>query len=379
MSTYASEQTQASLCGLNLLYIRPGYKGGTVRYAFRLFAELLALDHFDWCVYVRAGVDLPSEFYQPKIRLYVIEIHGSLVGRVAYEQIFLPLRAKKDGVKLLFSPGFITPLWGGFRKIVTIHDLYFKLFPQFVRPWQRLYWKLFIPLSLRVADAVIANSKTTYRDLVKYYPWVEAKSQVIPLGVTSASNLPSALSVQQDVLYCLVVGNLTPNKNIGVVVEAIKRINSNGTQCYLRVVGQDLEGELTRYLKGNGGSELVLLQTGISDDDLWAYYSGALCTIQASIYEGFGLPVLEAMVQGSPVIISDADALLEVAGDAALSFHRNSVDELVFAIMRLLTEDGLCDELRKKGLKRVKKFSWVNNAKKTSHIFKALLNNARLS
>ncbi len=369
---------QASLCGLNLLYIRPGYKGGTVRYAFRLFAELLALDHFEWCVYVRTGVDLPSEFYQPKIRLHVIKIHGSLVGRVAYEQLFLPLRVRKDGVKLLFSPGFITPLWGAFKKVTTIHDLYFRLFPQFVRKWQCYYWRFFVPLSLKFSDAVITVSKTTHRDLITYYPWVADKSQTILLGATGASNLPPAQPVQQDVPYCLMVGNLTPNKNIGVVVEAIKCINSNGIQCHLRVVGQDLEGELACYLKCNGGSELVFLQAGISDDDLWAYYSGALCTIQASIYEGFGLPVLEAMVQGSPVIVSDADALLEVAGDAALKFHRNSADELVFAIMRLLTEDGLCDELRKCGLKRVKSFSWANNAKKTSHVFKELLNNARL-
>ena len=173
-------------CGLNLLYIRPGYMGGTVRYAFSLFSELLALGYFEWTVYVRKGVFLPPEFYRPEVKLRTINIRGSLVGRVAYEQLLLPIKAENDKIELLFSPGFVGPLWGGFFKVVAIHDIYYKLHPQFVRSFQRLYWKIFMPLSMKAADSIITISITTQRDLLFFYPWLKEKLHTIYLGVISA-------------------------------------------------------------------------------------------------------------------------------------------------------------------------------------------------
>ena len=358
-------------CGLNLLYIRPGYMGGTVRYAFSLFSEFLALDCFEWTVSVREGVFLPPEFYRPEVKLRIINIRGSLIGRVAYEQLVLPIKAENDKIELLFSPGFVGPLWGGFFKVVAIHDIYYKLHPQFVRPFQRLYWKIFMPLSMKTADSIITISKTTRRDLLSFYPWLNDKLHTIYLGVISTKT-PIMDSVT-NTAYCLVVGNLTPNKNIGLVVDAIKKINSEGHSCRLKIIGKDIEGELERYLEKNGGSELVELHEGLEDQELLANYCGALCTIQASVYEGFGLPVLEAMAQGSPVIISDADALVEIAGDAAQIFNCNSVESLSACIRRLINDVELRGHYRKLGLERVKDFSWSTTAENTAKLFNDLL------
>ncbi len=368
-----SDLSSRPRCGLNLLYIRPGYMGGTVRYAFSLFSELLALDYFEWTVYVREGVHLPSEFYKPGVNLRIINIHGSLVGRVAYEQLLLPVKVKNDDLDLLFSPGFVSPLWGGFLKVVTVHDLYYKLYPQFVRPLQRLYWKIFIPLSMRAADSVITISKTTRRDLISFYPWLEGALHSIYLGVTGANTSSQEGVAKANVSYCMVVGNLTPNKNIGLVIDAIKRINSDGVVCKLKIIGSDIEGVLERYLREHGGRELVELHEGLPDSELLANYRGALCTIQASVYEGFGLPVLEAMAQGSPVVVSDADALVEVVGNAAQVFNRNSAKGLAECVRRLMDDESLRNHYRELGLQRVKDFSWSVTAESTARLFFGLL------
>jgi len=368
-----SDLSSRPRCGLNLLYIRPGYMGGTVRYAFSLFSEFLALDCFEWTVYVREGVDLPPDFYKSGVNLRIINIRGSLVGRVAYEQLVLPFKVKNDDLELLFSPGFVSPLWGPFLKVVAIHDIYYKLYPQFVRPFQLLYWKTFIPLSMKAADSVLTISKTTQRDLISFYPWLEDKLHTIYLGVTGTNTSAQESIAEANTSYCLVVGNLTPNKNIGLVIDAIKMINHDGLLCKLMIVGSDIEGELKRYLEKYGGSELVELHEGMGDGELLANYRGALCVIQASVYEGFGLPVLEAMAQGTPVIVSDADALVEVAGDAAQVFSRYSAEGLVACISRLINEEQLRGHYRELGLQRVKGFSWSATAENTARLFNTLL------
>ena len=360
-------------CGLNLLYIRPGYMGGTVRYAFSLFSELLDLDCFEWTVYVREDVLLPSIFHGSGINLRTVNIRCSLLGRVAYEQLVLPQKAMKDKIELLLSPGFVSPLWGTFIKVVTVHDLYFKLYPQFVRPLQRLYWKMFIPLSMRASDSVITISKTTKRDLISYYPWVDEKLHAIYLGASGVNTSANDGVTKANTLFCLVVGNLTPNKNIGLVVDAVKKLNNDAVSCKLKIIGSDIEGELERYIKKHGGDDLIELQEGVEDRELIANYQGALCTIQASVYEGFGLPVLEAMAQGSPVIVSDADALVEVAGNAAQVFKHDSAEELAACIKRLMDDKELRDHYREAGLQRAKDFSWLATAENTAKLFCDLL------
>lgn len=226
---------------------------------------------------------------------------------------------------------------------------------------------------MRAADSVITISKTTRRDLISFYPWLEGRLRTIYLGVAGANTSAQEGVAEANATYCLVVGNLTPNKNIGLVVDAIKMINSDGLLCKLKIIGSDIEGELKRYLGEYGGSELVELYEGLEDVELLANYRAALCTVQASVYEGFGLPVLEAMAQGSPVIVSDADALVEVVGDAAQVFSRDSAEGLADCIRRLMDEESLRNHYRELGLQRVKEFSWTATAKSTAELFFGLL------
>ncbi|HEC14093.1 MAG TPA: glycosyltransferase family 1 protein [Acidiferrobacteraceae bacterium] len=378
-----SEPEEKPICAVNFLYVRPGYIGGTVRYVLELLAEFAESNDFDWHIFAQKGAFPKDDPRFSRLKIHETGKFRNLLCRVIYEQLFLPSIARKYHVDLLFSPGFVAPLWGGYIRVVTIHDLYFKKYPAFVRRWQRIYWSIMVPLSLHRSTAIITVSDTTSRDLCLYYPWISRKVERIYLGsvygkaVASRQLLPFEAKAKEQ--FCLVVGNLTPNKNIKVIVEAMAMLNEAGPGCGLKVVGSDLFGELSDYLsEAERFTFPIEMLSDVDDECLSVLYRGAVCTIQASTYEGFGLPVIEAMAHGCPVIISDADVLMEIAGDTALHFKHDRPDDLAGHIRQLIDAPELRDSLIAKGYLNAKRFSWSRAAGKTTVLFKRLLDSDRL-
>lgn len=359
------------LIGVNLLFVRPGYVGGTVRYAQGLLKHLAQLDRYRLILYVQKGVIRADDPVLGCIPRREFSILGGLAGRVLTEHLILPFVAQRDGVDLLFSPGFVSPLWGKFRKVVTIHDLYYRLFPKFVRPWQRRYWRLFLPLSLRSADAAIADSESTRADICTAFPWAIAKVKRIHLGadvlnratVKRADNRP----------YCLVVGNITPNKNIETILAAFALLKKKGAGCRLIVAGSDLFGLLARELKSIPITLDVEMLEHVADDTLASLYANALCLIQASHYEGFGLPVIEAMSADCPVIASDIPVLREVGGSAAMYFSPLSSADLSGAIRKLFEDEELRSRLIALGRENASCFEWRETTRQTAELFDHVL------
>lgn len=417
------------LIGVNLLYIRPGYVGGTVRYAHELLMHLCQLERYRLVIYVQEGViheDDPALSSIPRREFRVV---GGLAGRVFVEHIVLPFVAHRDGVDLLFSPGFVSPLWGRFRKVVTIHDLYYRLFPQFVRPWQRRYWQIFLPLSLWRVDAAIAVSNSTCKDICVAYPWATKKTKCIHLGadalnpdcsleanrgippfekeeargdltVAASSNIakppspppfqrgkqvacpnglfglnkPLAFSTNSDTRpYCIVVGNITPNKNIETVLTAFGLLKNLGVDCRLVIAGSDLFGLMGQGLKVLSIPVDFELLERVDDNALAALYANAVCLIQASHYEGFGLPVIEAMNTGCPVIASDIPVLREVGGNAAMYFSSQSADDLAKAVRILLEDEASRSRLIVLGHDNASRFKWRGTAMQTAELFDQVL------
>lgn len=332
--------SERPLVGINLLYVRPGYLGGTVRYAHELLRHLVRSDRYRWVIYVQAGAFPVSDPDLAQVKRKEFRVLGGLAGRVLLEQSVLPVVARRDGVELMFSPGFVSPLWGDFRKVVTVHDLYYRRFPEFVRFWQRMYWRIFLPASLRAVDAVIADSDSTKDDLCSAFPWVEHKVRRIHLGA-DALKVPDSDATEDEVPFCLVIGNVTPNKNIETTVAALSRLKAENISCRLLVAGSDLFGLMEQALRNVHPRPDIELLKHASDETLAKLCRRAVCLIQASYHEGFGLPVVEAMAAGCPVVASDIPVLREIGGAAAIYFPVESADALSAAITRLLTEDGL--------------------------------------
>lgn len=364
--------TERPLVGINLLYVRPGYLGGTVRYAHELLRHLVRNDRYRWIIYVQTGAFPVSDADLGKVQRKEFRVRGGLAGRVFIEQAVLPSVAERDGVDLLFSPGFVSPLWGRFRKVVTVHDLYYRRFPEFVRFWQRMYWRLFLPASLRAVDAVIADSDSTKADLAAAFPWVARKVRRIHLGA-DALQVPDGGSVGEEAPFCLVIGNITPNKNIETTVRAFSRLQADNMPCRLLVAGSDLFGLMAQALQRVQTRPTIELLKHVTDDTMAELCARATCLIQASYHEGFGLPVVEAMAAGCPVVASDIPVLREIGGDAAIYFPVDSAVALAGAVTRLLTEEGLRARLVAAGKENAARFRWSNTAADTAAVFEAVL------
>jgi glycosyltransferase involved in cell wall biosynthesis len=313
-----------SLVGVNLLYVRPGYMGGTVRYAQELVKHMAQQERFEWRLYLQKEACSVLEPALAALPRTEFSVRGGLAGRVFTEHAILPYVAQADGIDLLFSPGFVSPLWGRFRKVVTIPDMYYKRFPQFVRPWQRRYWQMAIPASLRAADRVVTISESSGADICAAFPAAQSKVRRIYPGADSLAPNAEKSGGKSDSPFCLLVGNITPNKNIDTVVAAFAILREQQPSLRLIIAGSDLFGLMRDALCQQTGKPLIELHEDVSDDALTLLYAQAECLIQASYYEGFGLPVAEAMINGCPVIVSDIPVMREICGDAALYFSPTS-------------------------------------------------------
>ena len=276
------------------------------------------------------------------------------------------------------SPAAVPPTDPGQRLVVTIHDLAFLVQPQlFPRGW-RLMYRAAMARAVRSADAIVTVSQHTAEDLSRRTRVDRRKVHVIPLAASlppsdaDADSVLSRLKVPQP--YVLFVGTLEPRKNLVRLVRAYRRMAARGAPHALVLAGPMgwHPQPLLRAISDEGPGDVVL--TGaVGQGDLDALYRGAAAFVYPSLYEGFGLPVLEAMSRGIPCVVSSSSSLPEVAGEAALPVDPRSVVGLAEAIDRVTSERELAGRLREAGLARAARFSWDDTARRTLEVYKSVL------
>ena len=296
-----------------------------------------------------------------------------------WEHLKLPFIVNKGKFDLFFSPDHILPAQPLYcKKVLTVHDLSFVKFPELFTFAKRLYKRLMTPLSLKRADRIIAVSQNTKNDIVAIYGVAPEKITVVHNGVGNnfvpvkdeASLKCAKNKYGLPDRYVLCVGTIEPRKNIIRLIKAYEKIMARQP---LVIVGKP--GWLSEpIIKGIRSSDRVIWLDNVETHDLPAIYSLASLFVYPSLYEGFGLPVLEAMACGTPVITSDLSSLPEVAGDAALLVDPNSVDEIALAIKRLLEDQGLRKDLISKGCLQAKKYSWEKCARETTKVYESCFN-----
>ena len=267
----------------------------------------------------------------------------------------LPRSAR--GLDVLHCPSFRAPARSTVPLVVTVHDLAVLRHPETFNRWSRVYGRLLVPRVVRSADRVIAVSEFTRRELVELLGAREDRIRVVPNAVDDTFS-PDGPAVGGD--YALAVGTIEPRKNLTRLFEAM-----SGLDLDLRVVGARGWGEDDV----NVGSPRVEWLGRVSDERLAELYRGARVFVYPSLYEGFGIPPLEAMACGTPVVTSRGGALEEVTGGAAVL-----VDPLDPAAIRGGIEEALvrCDELRAAGLERARTFSWASSARATADVYREL-------
>jgi len=269
------------------------------------------------------------------------------------------------------------------RYIITVHDLLPIVFPR-VRPLKVvLVYKFLIPRALKTADAIIAVSYNTKRDIIKYFKIPEEKIRVIYNGVNENYKPLSEKEVEKihqkyDINYpfILYVGRLAFHKNIPTLLKAFYKLKKYNLPHKLIIIGKkdwkykdifDLVDRLNLHKD-------VIFLGYVPNEDLPALYNAADLFVYPSLYEGFGLPPLEAMACGTPVVTSNTSSLPEVVGDAGIMVEPYDVDGFAKAMYEILTNDGLREELRKKGLKRAKLFNWRKTAEETLEVYEEVYN-----
>jgi glycosyltransferase involved in cell wall biosynthesis len=268
--------------------------------------------------------------------------------------LVLPRLARRGRLDLLHCPTFRGPLRPpACPLVVTVHDLAVLRHPETFNQWTRQYSRLCVSRVVRAARLVIAVSEHTKREVVDLLSAPEEKVRVVPNGVSRIFS-PDGPAETGD--YVLAVGTLEPRKNLGRLVEATRRLGVE-----LRVVGDAGWGDV------EPGGDGVRRVGRVPDEALARLYRGSRCLAYPSLEEGFGLPIVEAMASGTPVVTSRGGATEEVAGGAAVL-----VDPLDVASIATGIEDASArrDELVRAGLERARAFDWAETARRTAEVYR---------
>ena len=276
------------------------------------------------------------------------------------------------------NPVAIPPAAEGQRLVVTVHDLAFENYPSLF-PWQwRALYRLGLRAAVKRADAILTPSRNTAEDVLSRTKVDPRKLHVVPLAAalpTSGGDVGEILArLKVRPPYVLSVGTIEPRKNLVRLVRAYRRVASTGVPHALVLAGplgwhhDSLMRELA--LEGPG----VILMTGsLGPDELDAVYRAAEAFVYPSLYEGFGLPVLEAMARGIPTIASNTSSIPEVSGDAALSVNPRSVREIAAAIESVCSDAELAEKLAARGRARAERFSWDETARLTLGVYEQVM------
>ncbi len=297
--------------------------------------------------------------------------HRPLV-RILWEQVLQPWAVHRAGVDLLHGPAFVGPLASACPLVITVHDLSFIFYPQGFRTLNRSYLQLLTRLSARRARRVIAVSHSTKRDLIQHYGLLPDKVDVIHNGVDASFRPLSADQVAAfrtraglPDRFVLFVGTLEPRKNVARLIEAYARLPKERPPLML-VGGKGwLYDDIFARVEALDLSDEVCFVGYVPAEDLPCWYNAAELFVYPSLYEGFGLPPLEAMACGTAVITSTASSLPEVVGEAGLLVDPAEPAALATAMEQVLSDRELRETMRAAGRVRAQDFSWQKTARCT--------------
>jgi glycosyltransferase involved in cell wall biosynthesis len=374
--------------GLNLIFLVPGETGGMEVVARELIPALVAAAPPGMRVTAFVNREAAAERDAPwggAVRAVTVPVNArNRVQWVAGEQALLPVLAARAGVDLVHSLASTAPALGRFRRVVTVHDLIYARFPETHAGIRDLGMKALVPLAVRRSHRVLADSHSTREDLMELIGAQAERIDVVPLGLGSVRR-EQPLS-ERDVRARLGLGERAvllslsakrPHKNLLALLGAFARLPAAGRPVLvLPGYPTDHERDLRERARALRIEDEVLFPAWISPAELEGLWALADAFVFPSLYEGFGLPVLEAMARGVPVACSNASSLPEVAGEAALLFDPRDEAAIAGALQRLLSDRPLTDRLRVLGVQRSREFTWERTARLTLESYARALGRA---
>lgn len=318
------------------------------------------------------------------------EINMSRFSGFVYKAVstFIPLPyswffGKGSDITHFFN--YIVPPFVHGKKVVTIHDMVYKAFPETMNSKTRILLNLAMNKSMKRADAVVTDSEFSRSEIIKYFPQYRDKVEVVPCGVDCDMFKPiQDRSIIEKVKanhnikgkYFLYLGTLEPRKNLTRLVKAYEILSRRKEDCPLLVLAGGkgwLYDEIFEEVNKSGLGDKVIFTQYIPGEEICPLMNGAEAFVFPSLYEGFGMPPLEAMACGTPVIVSGSASLPEVVGDCGLIVDAYSEESIADAMEKIADNEELRKQLSEKGISRAREFSWKKSAEKLYTIYERLV------
>ena len=369
--------------GINLLFINPKLYGGSVVYAIKLIEELSKLDKNNfYYIYIN------KESKKLKLKIgsnFVIRVlnfnYYSVYLRYFWEQFILPFYLSKDKIQLIHSPGYVTPILTPVKKLVSILDINYKGHSSNMKLIKRILLGIMVNLSARLSNSIITISEFSKKQIIKH---TNTKAHKINVTLLSGSSdvkisnniskklLKSKYKINSDYIICF--SSSSPHKNIVKFIESIKDILIKRSDLKLVLVGH-VNDKIFNIIQKLKLEEYIVFTGFVPDEDVNPLISYSKVFVFPSLYEGFGIPLLNAQSCGVPVISSNAGSLPEVGGSEIYYFDPKSKIDIYNTVLKVinLVDNKKVDDLINFGFSNRSKFSWNKTAKETLDIYKKIL------
>ncbi|OPL07658.1 MAG: hypothetical protein AVO33_04205 [delta proteobacterium ML8_F1] len=359
--------------GINGIFLKEGLSG-MGNYTVELFNELVRYPGHEYVVFLSCPGGLEKRLDKGIQVVCLSQEAKTGLGLLFLEQFVLPFYLRRHRIDLVFAPAYTLPLLSGKPSLVTVHDMIYKM--RIDGGSLKAYWyrRFFYTASLKKAWRILTISQASRRDIIKYFP-KQKNISVIPLGPVTypLSRQKKPSGVRDEGPFLLMVGAVLPRKNSLRVIKALLSLEER--EDLKLVIAGEVNGqsrEVIDFIRNQGLKERVIVTGSLSIEELaWCYAHGEILVFP-SLYEGFGLPPLEAMAAGMPVIASSTTSLPEVVGEAGILVDPFSVEEIARAIEKILTEASLKETLVRRGYDRAKAFSWEKTALETLSVIREL-------
>ncbi len=347
---------------------------GSGEVSYQILKEFYGFDKKnDYVIYLptEKSSDMPEE--RDNWKYQIVKNHKFWTATALTRRLF----SDKDKLDVFFSPTHYLPLYVGCPSIVSILDLSYVHFPQLFNKKDLYQLKLWGRYSVKKASKILTISQASKNDIIKFYRVREDKVFVVYPGIKEMDtklkiDIRSKYKISGD--YILFVGTLQPRKNVARLIEAFSAIKNKDISLVVAGKKGWMYDEIMKAPEKFGVLGKVKFLDTVPDEDLPSLYSNALCFVLPSLYEGFGLPVLEAMQNGCPVITSKISSLPEAGGDAACYIDPHSASDITEKIDKVVSDENLREEMVKKGHEQIKKFSWEKAARETLNVLEGLAN-----
>ncbi len=352
-------------------------QGGPRTYVLGLIDALLRMDNVhNYVVFYNDPIHI-GRF--PAAKEIVLPGKKAL-ARLWREHVLLPLACKRERVDILHCPKSAIPYFSPCPVVVTLHDLIPLKHPETEKFAARMYWRLQIPIAARRSDFIITDSEHARREILEDFGCSPEKIKAIMLGFDASMAMVRGTADGDTILrkyglppsYLLYVGTIQPRKNLDTLIRAFFKLRCSGSfDDKLVVVGRKgwLYEQLFVTIKELGLESEIIFTGFVPDEELPFIYDRAKVFLYLSLFEGFGLPPLEAMACGVPVITSNTTSLPEVVGDAGITVSPTDVNAVVTALTRVLSDDLLAKKMQESGRNRARLFSWETSAQETFSIY----------